>query len=87
MRTFEEIVAACKKILISGVFANGETFEDDPCVILPEWSDDEEAKYYDDLIEYWYDRDYWYCFDHNETIVGYYDMQGDYEITSYKEVE
>jgi hypothetical protein len=86
MRTFEEIVAACKPILISGEMFNGYPFHDQQAVILPDWTGEEEAKYFDDLIEHWYDQDYWYCFDHDEGIVGFECESMGYEVKSYKEI-
>lgn len=85
MRTFEEIVAACKPILISGEMFNGYPFLDQQAVILPDWTGEEEDAYFDDLIEHWYDKDYWYCFDHDEEIVGFVSEAFEYEVTSYKE--
>lgn len=71
MRTLKEIIAACKPILISGEMFDGEDFEDEPAVIFPEWTADEEDAHHDALVEYWFDRDYWACFYHDEEIIGY----------------
>ena len=71
MRTLEELIKASTKILISGEMFDGDTFEDEPAVIFPDWTGEEESKYHDDLVEYWFDRDYWCCFYHDEGIIGY----------------
>lgn len=86
MRTLEQLIEASKPILISGEFFNGDEFEEQPAVILPEMTGDEESEYFDDLIEHWYDQDYWYCFDHDENPVGFKCEAFEYEVTSYKEI-
>lgn len=70
MRTFEQLIADCKPILISGEMFDGEKFEDEPAVIFPDWTGEEEAEYHDDLVEHWFDQDYWMVFYHDEEIIG-----------------
>ena len=71
MRTLKEIIAACKPILISGEMFDGEDFEDEPAVIFPDWTEEEESAYHDALVEHWFNQDYWACFYHDEEIIGY----------------
>ena len=85
MRTFEEIVAACKPILISGEMFDGEDYEDQPSVIFPDWTGEEEAQYHDDLVEYWFNHDYWCVFYHDEEIIGYESEGMECVVNSYKE--
>ena len=85
MRTLEQLVKACKPILISGEMFDGLPFHDQQAVILPDWTSEEESKYFDDLIEHWYDQDYWYCFDHDEQVDGFICESFQFEVKSYKE--
>ena len=87
MRTLKQLIKASKIISMRGSFFDMTKFEDAPGVILPEMTGDEEDKYFDDLIEHWYDQDYWFCFDHDEKVEGYISEPFQYEVIEYKEVK
>lgn len=70
MRTLQELIKACTPILISGEMFDGDKFEEQPAVILPDWASEEETEHHDDLIEHWFDQDYWMVFYHEEEIIG-----------------
>ena len=88
MRTLKQLIAACTDILINGKHYIGDTFdgtfEDEPAVILPKLTLEEDRRYFDDLVEHWYNQDYWYCFDFNEPIVGHSSHEMGYEVDSYR---
>jgi hypothetical protein len=87
MRTFNEIVDACKPILISGEMFDGEVFENEQAVIFPDWTGEEESQYHDDLVTHWFDRDYWICFYHDEEIIGYESESMECVVNSYQPYE
>lgn len=87
MRTFKEIVDACKPILISGEMFDGEVFENEQAVIFPDWTGEEESQYHDDLVTHWFDRDYWICFYHDEEIIGYESESMECVVNSYQPYE
>jgi hypothetical protein len=86
MRTLEEMLAACKRILISGEMFDGEDFEDELAVIFPDWTEEEEDAYHDAMVEYFFDRDYWMVVYHDEEIIGSESESMECVVKSYKEV-
>lgn len=72
MRTFEELIGACKQVVVAGRWYDETgTFEDGVCAVLPDMTGDEETQHYDNLLTHWYDHDYMFVFSHDDTIDGY----------------